>query len=320
MRFLKNKLFTILTLMLCMGVFCVPVFVSAGEETLNVNAVWIDGELLRINVTDADGVSSALALRLSDYVNDAENKEFISIQAVDLAGNMSGVIEIKNPFYSPASEPKDNSGDTTAHNEQPQSSASAISDDSLRPAGDLRPADGHRPFTPDGTGSVIDNAHDGDGKEFFTIGTEDGNVFYLIVDRQRNADNVYLLNAVTEEDLMALAERSGREINTNANNGSTSAIPMPEPVDTAEEQHQPVTAAPAPEPETQSPSNNGIGRYAFIAIAVLIVGGAGYYFKIVKGRNNPTDDEDDYEGDYGYDDEPDDDYGGDDPEKGDDKE
>ena len=63
-----------------------------------------------------------------------------------------------------------------------------------------------KPFTTDGTGTVVDNATDEDGKEFFTITTPSENVFYLVIDRQRTEENVYFLNAVTEKDLLALAE------------------------------------------------------------------------------------------------------------------
>jgi hypothetical protein len=287
MRFLKTKLFSLLTLMLCMGVFCFTAYASDGNQTLIVNAAWVDGELLRINVTDADGVSSALALRLSDYVNDADNREYIAIQAVDLSGNQSGVIEIKNPYYDPTAAPV-----TETPADPPQSSQSAIGN----------------PFTPDGTGTVIDNAHDGDGKEFFTIDTEDGGVFYLIVDRQRNADNVYLLNSVTLDDLVALADKSGVTINTNPN-GSTSAIETPEqPVAT----EAPVQNTPSPDldadPVEQPAVNSDSTMYILIGVIVLAVGGAGYYFKIVKGKkNNIEDDEDEDEDDYGYDDSEDDD-------------
>lgn len=62
-----------------------------------------------------------------------------------------------------------------------------------------------QPFTPDGTGTVV-NATSEDGKEVFTITTADEAVFYLVIDRQRSAENVYFLNAVTVADLMALAE------------------------------------------------------------------------------------------------------------------
>ena len=67
------------------------------------------------------------------------------------------------------------------------------------------------PFTPNGTGTVLDNATSEDEKEFYTIVTEDENVFYLVIDKQRDADNVYFLNAVTESDLMSLAEPDTEE-------------------------------------------------------------------------------------------------------------
>ena len=53
------------------------------------------------------------------------------------------------------------------------------------------------PFSTDGTGTVVDNATDEDGKEFYTITTPDENIFYLVIDKQKTTDNVYFLNAVT---------------------------------------------------------------------------------------------------------------------------
>ena len=47
------------------------------------------------------------------------------------------------------------------------------------------------PFTPDGTGTVVDNATDEDGKEFYTITTADESVFYLVIDKQKTSENVY---------------------------------------------------------------------------------------------------------------------------------
>ena len=113
MRFIKTKIFAILIFMLCMGVFCITAYAAdGGGETLTVNAAWVDGDMLRIIVTDADGENSALALRLSDYVSDVENSEYISIQAVDLAGNKSEVINIKNPYYVPTNEPDKKTNET----------------------------------------------------------------------------------------------------------------------------------------------------------------------------------------------------------------
>ena len=298
MRSAKIKLLAILilTLVLCMSVFSMTAYASNGNETLTVNAAWVDGELLRINVTDINGVSSALALRLSDYVNDTENKEFISIQAVDLAGNMSGIIEIKNPFYDPTAAP--------VIITPPTVNAAQSSESSIQSG--IQQTDGSRPFTPDGTGTVVDNVHDGDGKEFFTIGTEDGNVFYIIVDRQRNSDNVYLLNAVTEEDLISLAQAGGREVTPSGGSNSVSAIEIPGNPGENEKQEPPsATEPPSETPEIEQPAKNDNTMYLIIGIAVLAVGGAGYYFKIVRGKKNAVyndDDEDeaDDDEDYGY--------------------
>jgi hypothetical protein len=282
MRQAKNKLFALLTLILCMGVFYSPVYAcQQSEETLTVNAVWVDGEMLRINVTDIDGNASALAMRLSDYVNDAENKEYISIQAADLMGNVSGMIRVRNPFFDPTAEP------TNEPTPAPPPTEAAII-----------PTETMRPLTPDGTGTVVDNVHDSDGIEFFTIGTEDGNVFYLIIDRQRSNNNVYLLNAVTEEDLISLAYAGGREV-TPVGAFPEIAIPTPENLETPSEEAQeepepPETIDPEPTPPAQPRRGNDPSMFLIIGIAVLGVGGVGYYFKIVKPKQNAAYDDDDY--------------------------
>lgn len=287
--------------------FSIPVYAAADDEMLTVNAAWIDGEMIRIDVTDANGVNSEITLRLADYVEDVEKNEYISVQAVDLAGNKSGIIEIKNPYYNPSTvpiivTPTKNETETT------QTSQSAI-------------PDGSKPFTPDGSGTVVDNVTDGDGKEFFSIKTEDGSIFYLIIDRQRNSDNVYLLNAVTLDDLVALAEKDGKTVK----NGSTSAIKTPEQQGTTEGQNPPQSTQPNPKDKPNEKNDNSM--YIFIGIAVIAAGGAGYYFKIVRGRKNKNnapddDDEDNFNDDYGYDNDSDEDedYSVEEPEDGGDDE
>ena len=140
-------------------------------------------------------------------------------------------------------------------------------------------------FTPDGTGTVIDYVADGNGKEFYTIKAEDGAVFYLVIDRQRNSENVYFLNAVTEDDLLSLAKPGDGK--------SESAVPTPPSTETPTPEPSP---DPAPKPATDA-GGMGAGSVAFIIIAVVIVGGAGYYFKVYKPKHDaPADDEtDDYD-------------------------
>ena len=100
------------------------------------------------------------------------------------------------------------------------------------------------PFTPDGSATVVDNATDEQGKEFYTIMTPDENVFYLIIDKQRDSENVYFLNAVTESDLMALAQKD-----TDSQTVTPTAPSEPEPAAPAEpeEPSEPETSEPEPE-------------------------------------------------------------------------
>lgn len=144
------------------------------------------------------------------------------------------------------------------------------------------------PFTPDGTGTVVDTATDEDGKLFFTITTPSENVFYLVIDQQRTDNNVYFLNAVTENDLMALAEPSD-------NTASESALPdepaaaEPEPAaepDPADEQ----------EPEAEAEQGGGAGMIILAVVVILGAGGAAYYFKIYRPKQEGADSGDEYEG------------------------
>ena len=93
------------------------------------------------------------------------------------------------------------------------------------------------PLTPDGQGTLLDNATGEEGKEFFTITTADESVFYLVIDRQKSGENVYFLNTVTVDDLMALAEPGKEEAPAPA------VTPEPEPAPTPD-------VEPEPEPET----------------------------------------------------------------------
>ena len=269
MQSIKTKLLPLLALMLCMGAMLfagtVPAYaadIKVDMESLSVEDVWLTGETLHIIVTDTiSGEQQTLELNLRDYAKPGD--EFVTVQAVDTSGRVSNTIQFKNPFYEPPTNTA-NDGETPAPFDG--------TDDPTLPVGSNPTGDG-RPFTPNGTGTVVDNATDDDGKEFFTVETPDGNTFYLIIDRQRNADNVYLLNTVTEADLMALAEKSGKPINNGI---------VPDPTQPDGENPPPTTT---PEPETK-PSTGNNSSIILIVLAVAAVGGAGYYFKIVRPKQN----------------------------------
>ena len=151
------------------------------------------------------------------------------------------------------------------------------------------------PFTPAGTGTVVNTATDADGKEFYTITTPDKNVFYLVIDRQRDGDNVYFLDAVTEKDLLALAQKSG---DTGSSNSSVS-----EPESKPDTTSTPQTSETTAQKPTASHSNS-MGMLLLVLAVVVIGGGAGYYFKIYRPKHQKTESEDDF--DYGEENGPDD--------------
>ncbi len=128
-----------------------------------------------------------------------------------------------------------------------------------------------KPFTPSGTGTVVDNATDQEGKEFFTITTPDESVFYLVIDRQRGSENVYFLNAVTLADLAALAESAGEELP-----GTLAPAPTPAPDPDPE---------PSPEPEPEAGAKGSAAPLLLGLAVVLIGGGAGWYFKIYRPKH-----------------------------------
>ena len=173
---------------------------------------------------------------------------------------------------------------------------------------------GANPFTPEGQATVTDNAVEADGKEFYTFTTPEGNVFYLVIDNERESENVYFLNAVTETDLFALAAKE-----EGKDRGSESAVPLPEAcacvgkceagmVDTScpvckndlascqgKAAENPgggdIPAAERPAGETGKEAGNA-GMYIFLFLAMAAVGGAGYYFKIYKPKHELDDAED----------------------------
>ena len=148
------------------------------------------------------------------------------------------------------------------------------------------------PFTPDGKATVVDWVFDFDGKEFYTFTSPAGNVFYLIIDHSRANNNVYFLNAVTEADLMALAEKDDNPI-------SVSAIPTTnqdiDPDEDVLNEDEPLSG----DNEILPKSGGNTGMTIFLVLALLAVGGAGYYIKIVRPKQQSMDDdEDEYDTEY----------------------
>lgn len=279
----KNNIwYTLSALVLCIGAFFMPVtaYASGGgdDTTPPVIRAELSGDTLHIEASDADSgvdavyigakriiyrADNAIEVQFEDYAGTEAEK--VGVYAIDFAGNQSEIVEIRNPHYEGAAEPA--------------------------------------PFTPAGQATVLDNATDGDGKEFYTFVTPEENVFYLVIDNQRDSENVYFLNAVTEDDMAALAEKEGENESavpevivctcTDKCEAGMANISCPvcrNDLSACTGKEQAPTEAEKPVKEEAEKGSNG--TFVFILFAALIVGGAGYYFKIYKPKHDLDDAED----------------------------
>ena len=159
-----------------------------------------------------------------------------------------------------------------------------------------------KPLTPDGTGTVIDNVTNEDGKEFFTVTTPSKHVFYLIIDRQKNAENVYFLDAVTDKDLLALAKSDNEDV-SGSSSSKTASAPETSSAPTASTP----TVSSNSQPEKQD-SSAGIAAVAILA--AVLVGAAVWFFKFrkpgKKDKSRPDPDDYDYTEDGDDESDPDD--------------
>jgi len=134
-------------------------------------------------------------------------------------------------------------------------------------------------LTPDGNLTLADDIESGD-KEFITVQTKDGNTFYLIIDHASSEDNVYFLNMVDEEDLLALIDDEDfvAEYADSAANDSSETEAAAETADEAASQS-------SEEQETQKESTNS-GPIAAAVLAAVILGAAVWLFKSRKSKKS----------------------------------
>lgn len=141
----------------------------------------------------------------------------------------------------------------------------------------------------DGTGTVIENTTvDSSSREFFTIKTADGNVFYIVVDKSKTDDNVYLLTPVTEDSLKALAESAAQKNSVTGASGTSSGLfgSLTSSGTTASSGTDGGSAASGGTAKaTAAKSAASKGNIAFLVLVVLTVFAAAYYFKIYKPKH-----------------------------------
>lgn len=168
-------------------------------------------------------------------------------------------------------------------------------------------------LSPDGNLSLIDDIGSAakNGKQFITVETKNGNVFYLIIDRDdEGKETVHFLNQVDEADLLTLMEdgetvasaavcscttkcKAGT-VNTNCSVCKTNMTECSGPEPQEPQPEEPET----PEEETKGGAG---GLIVFLLVALAGGGAALYYFKFRKPKAETTGSDDLGEYDFGED-------------------
>ena len=150
-------------------------------------------------------------------------------------------------------------------------------------------------ITPDGNLTLVDDLDYSSraGLQFMTVTSKDGHVFYIVIDRTANSENVYFLNQVDAADLMALMNDEQKEEYLKEQE--------------AKQQEQQQTTVTAAQQETQAPSeteqpaqteaekqplNNSMVMIAVFGVIGIGVIAAYYFLKIKPKKNGSSIDED----------------------------
>ena len=293
------------------GVSGEVICIEATDSISGVAAVYVNGHRLKYSGTTLDA-------NIREY---ADGRQQIAIYAVDLAGNVSQKVYVKNPFYGrndsgssgndskPSATKKPSSGGAKT---TPKPTATPMSTDvpqaTMQPQTTAAPdinalyallaqlAGGAetdeltegKPFSMGGNMKTVDLLYSkATNKQFITVQTRKGETYYLVIDYDKPLDKdgeqyeTYFLNLVDDRDLFGVVSKDEQ--------------PTPEP--TATPTPKP-TAEPKPETERTTDST---AMMALVLLVVLIAGGAAAFVVLGKKRdaqmryNTELDDDDEEE-------------------------
>ena len=293
------------------GVSGEVICIEATDSTSGVAAVYVNGHKLKYSGTTLDANIRAYA----------DGMQQIAIYAVDLAGNVSQKVYVKNPFYGrddsgssgndskPSATKKPSSGgakttpkptatpmptDVPQTTMQPQTTAAPDIDAlyallaQLAGGAETGELTEGKPFSMGGNMKTVDLLYSkATNKQFITVQTRKGETYYLVIDYDKPLDEdgeqyeTYFLNLVDDRDLFGVVSKDEQ--------------PTPEP-----------TATPTPKPTTEPKpeaerTTDSTAMMALVLLVVLIAGGAATFVLLGKKRdaqpryNTELDDDDDEE-------------------------
>ena len=266
-------------------------YISCFDKTKPVLNATVNGGLLSVQAKDSE--SGVLAVYVNGYEFTELNNgilnvrlqqfdtgyEYFTIQAVDKAGNISDVYRITNPYYvDPLAEKKEESP-------LPESAT---------PTG---PTDAEADVTEHSTEAE---------KEFYTIQTESEKVFYLIIDKTGEQEKVYFLTEVSERDLLNVTSDNCETLPMNSavvESALPNDIPKTETTENVENTEEVETTEMTEVEDTKSENkaeqetekmkseSSSAGVYIVMMVVGVIAIGLGYYFKVVKKKEDFEDEE-----------------------------
>ncbi len=145
-------------------------------------------------------------------------------------------------------------------------------------------------FSESGNLSLLDDVETDEAKEleYMTVQTKSGAVFYLVIDRSADTENVYFLNQVDELDLMAIMDDAQKQEYESSLKEEPQEVP-----ETPIEDEPTANELVDEEPQADLQTNN-LALFGVIGvIAALVIGG--YAFMKKKAKKDGADLEEDLE-------------------------
>lgn len=277
-----------------------------GNDTVSgISTITVNG------TTYTDLTDGKLRVQLTQ--KDFTTKQ-IEITATDGAGNTSEKYVLQNPYYEWAKKQAEKQKTSSDSNGAMTTTTSADTTGTEETTTSPLPQEAQASEPTDAKGTVDERtvtgieeqlAQEGETadtvtktategtKEFYTISTKSGKIFYLIIDNSKSQDNVYFLTEVSEKDLMNFTLSDSvtlPEVDTvYAEPEKQMEEENPETTDTLDKEKE--------EEEVQMPEDkNPVGTYLLIALVAVGAAAGGYYLKVYKPKHE-YDDEDEMEDD-----------------------
>ena len=250
--------------------------------------------LLVLAITSMIGINFVTTVFASDISGELEREFVIDVNSPESAKDKEDniIVDVNKPSLNPAetgngfvvdvNKPKDESTITKENPYEPSDPSQArgtitesVGVDNKEYPRRSEIAD----VREEASGGQMRERPKADAREFLTFQTKSGKVFHLIINHDEPDSNVQLLTEVSEQDLLNMIEQDEER------NGISKVKEEPKKEVVKKE-----------EPEIEEPEKeDSKGSFLIVLLILVGVGGAGYYFKFVKSKEDGFDDFEDDE-------------------------